>query len=184
MVTEFPNVIQGNSLREIYRTVVDNQIWYLSRGSVDGQDSTGQFPGSILLDDNYRHPTLAPYFMGLFDTVRSLYLAQTGKELPPRILRIHLVAKNESSRTFPHIDADIEGAVSIVGFLTPEWKPEWGGELSIGDSVFPYTPGKFIAFPSNIEHDGVGSIQPTPYWRVVVNYICVDQNFQEDMNNA
>ena len=72
-------------------------------------------------------------------------MKEYGQLLPPKINRIHLGAKNLSSYTNLHTDSDKKGMV-IVGFLTPKWKEEWGGELKVGNELIKYKPGRFCIF--------------------------------------
>lgn len=171
-VEVYEGVLSGTPLFNLYELLMDSSIWYLSRGSNNG-NRPGSFPGAIVFDGQTgsKHDTLHPYFVALYDAVSAMHRKRTGFELPSNILRIHLVAKNESSISETHIDHPDNECMSVVGFLTPEWDESWGGELTINDTKFPYTPGTFITFPSNAPHDGVGSLKSVPYWRLVVNYI-------------
>ena len=59
---------------------------------------------------------------------------------------------------------------SIVGFFTPQWAEEWGGELNIEGKVIKYNPGDFILFESTKLHQSK-EIKKIPYWRTSVSYM-------------
>ena len=51
------------------------------------------------------------------------------------------------------------------------WAKEWGGSLQIEDNNIDFTPGKFVIFESNKQHNGVGPSKKLPYWRISINYL-------------
>ena len=60
---------------------------------------------------------------------------------------------------------------SIVGFLTPQWAEDWGGELNVEGEIIKYKPGDFILFDSNQSHKSQEIKKQLPYWRVSINYV-------------
>ena len=63
-------------------------------------------------------------------------------------------------------------AWTILGFLTPVWKAEYGGNINLQGEEIEYIPGRFIVFKSNILHNGgfVGG-NNLDYWRISLNII-------------
>ena len=90
------------------------------------------------------------------------------------ILSIGLNAQNENHYTAFHKDAD--DGYSIVGFLTPQWAEEWGGELNIEGEIMKYKPGDFIIFNSNQLHKSQKINKKIPYWRVTGSYVVKKSN--------
>ena len=79
-------------------------------------------------------------------------------------------AQNENHYTEFHVDT-LEDTYSIVGFITPQWAENWGGELNIEGEIIKYKPGDFILFDSSKTHTSQEIIKNIPYWRVTVNYV-------------
>jgi hypothetical protein len=111
------------------------------------------------------------FYICLFDNISYNFYKKYNFTLPENIKRIHLGAKNDSSLTEFHCDTNDANAYTIVGFLTPEWDLNWGGELYIEDKKFQYEPGKFIIFKSNLRHNGIGLNKTVPFWRITLNYV-------------
>ena len=85
------------------------------------------------------------------------------------IKRIALNAQNNNHYTEFHSD-DLGSVYSIVGFLTPQWAEDWGGELNIEGEVIKYSPGDFILFESTKLHKSQ-PIKNIPFWRTSINYV-------------
>ena len=173
-IKELKNILNIKELFSIYNRLVDNPVWYLSRKSFNDQTSSG-FPGFVISqDDKVYNPYWYGFFEGLLNKIRQDYLKEHNIILPQRIARIHLVAKNENSDTSLHKDIDNENAYSVIGFLTPYWDSNWGGNFICENESINYTPGNFIVIKSNKDHNGLGPKFKVPYWRIVVNYILID----------
>ena len=93
-------------------------------------------------------------------------------DLPNDIFRIHLGAKNDKSQTLFHSDMQDSQSWTILGFLTPVWKAEYGGQINIEGEEIDYEPGRFIVFKSNILHNGgFVSKNNLDYWRISLNIV-------------
>jgi Rps23 Pro-64 3,4-dihydroxylase Tpa1-like proline 4-hydroxylase len=88
---------------------------------------------------------------------------------------MHLGAKNHKSFTKFHTDTSKSG-VSIVGFLTPEWKPEWEGQLKVENNTIDYEPGRFVIFDTYRQHDGNGPSEDCHLWRISINIILTHES--------
>jgi len=174
-IKEVKNILNLNELLNIYNKLIDTPAWYLSRMSHNQNiiKSSG-FPGFIVSNENnIYHQYWFGYFEGLLHKIKEEFKKQHNILLPEKIHRIHLVAKNENSDTSFHTDIENENALSIIGFLTPSWDKNWGGEFICEDESVTFTPGTFLCINSNKYHNGLGPKIKTPYWRVVVNYILI-----------
>jgi hypothetical protein len=88
------------------------------------------------------------------------------------VRRIHVGAKSSYSKTAFHIDSSVETDWTILGFLNPVWNAKDGGEFYLEDEKIEYKAGRFVVFPSSMEHDGGYVVNETiSYWRVAVNII-------------
>ena len=85
-------------------------------------------------------------------------------------------AKNSKSETVFHTDNNDPLDWSILGFLTPVWKLEDGGEVRIEQEKINYKPGRFILFKSHLLHNG-GYIKNNNlnYWRISLNIILCEK---------
>ena len=111
--------------------LIQQNMWNLSKGS-EGKLG-GRFPGvsfieggQIVSNDGY----WVGYFNCLFDRINQKLLEQHNFNLNRKIQRIGLNAQNDNHYTEFHVDQK-ESTFSIVGFFTPQWAEEWGGELNI-----------------------------------------------------
>lgn len=173
-IKELKNILEIKELFSIYNKLIENPVWYLSRKSHNNHMASG-FPGFIISqEDNVYNPYWYGFFECLLDKIRKECKKEHNIILPQKILRIHLVAKNENSDTDFHTDNESEDAYSVVGFLTPCWINEWGGNFICENESINYTPGNFVIIKSNKSHNGLGPKFKIPYWRIVVNYILIN----------
>jgi hypothetical protein len=134
------------------------------------------FPGMVIEDKgNSHHTYLSGYFHAVLDIVKLKFEENYKFTLPHNIHRIHLVAKNDKSETQYHNDMD-DNSWTILGFITPVWKLEDGGEFKVEGDTIQYKPGRFIIFKSNLLHNG-GFVRNNNlnYWRIGVNIILSDK---------
>jgi hypothetical protein len=173
--TIFDEVISEPTLYDLYTQITNTGMW--SIGRVSKKKNYHAFPGHIIKEHTGEvfNPLLCGFFSGIVEQLRQRYYEAYNDFLPTEIMRIHLGAKNPTSYTEMHTDTNKKG-VSIVGFLTPEWKPEWNGRLKIEDNFVDYIPGRFAIFDTNKMHDGEGPSTECPYWRISVNIILVNKD--------
>lgn len=170
MIYTVENILSKKSLESLYSNLLKNSVWHLDR--VSSGSLLGSFPGFIVQDENnISNPGWSGYFTSLFENISHNFYKKYNFTLPENIKRIHLGAKNDSSLTEFHCDIKDANAYTIVGFLTPQWDFNWGGELYIEDKKLQYEPGKFIIFKSNLRHNGIGLNQTVPFWRITLNYV-------------
>lgn len=166
------NIILKKDLFNLYSGLIQANSWNLSRSSTHGV-SIGTFPGFVVRD-NYTDVSnhyWNGYFTSLYEKINMKFYEKYNYELPSIIQRIHLGAKNETSITSFHDDTNDNGAISVLGFITPQWSQDWGGDLQIEENKINFEPGKFVIFDSNQIHNGTGPSKKIPYWRISINYI-------------
>ena len=170
MIKIINNVLSIEDCFHLYRSLVNSNIWALNRSS--GEKNGGAFPGVTLIEENkiiYDNPYWIGYFNCLFDRINQKLHEQHNFLLDRRIFRIALNAQNDNHYTEFHADTN-KGSCSIVGFLTPQWAEEWGGELNIEGEIIKYKPGDFILFDSEKLHRSQ-EFKKIPYWRLSVSYV-------------
>ena len=167
------NIVSKNQLFRLYNIATQTNGWCLDRTSQGFNDlESVSFPGMVIEEKgNFYNPYLAGYFHSLVDSIHLKFEKEYDFSLPSNICRIHLTAKNNTSETSFHRDLPHD-SWTILGFITPVWKLEDGGEFKIEGEVIPYTPGKFIIFRSNLVHNG-GFVKTNnlDYWRLSLNII-------------
>jgi len=164
------NVLTKEDIFQVYENLIADNIWVLNRNS----QSTlgGSFPGCTLINEGqpvYNNPYWIGYFNCLFDRLNQKLNEQHNFNLSRNIYRIALNSQNNNHYTEFHIDA--KNKYSIVGFLTPQWAEDWGGELNVEGEIIKYKPGDFILFDSNQSHKSQEIKKQLPYWRVSINYV-------------
>ena len=164
------NILLDKDLFNLYKRLINSNNWDLSRSSLPDQDY-GTFPGMTIRDQNIVYNQFWDgYFVSLFENINKNFFEKYKYTLPNNIERIHLGAKNNMSYTEFHRDDQETHLTSIVGFLTPIWAKEWGGNLQVENEKIEFKPGRFVIFDSNKIHDGKGPNSNIAYWRISVNY--------------
>jgi hypothetical protein len=170
MIKVIKNVLTIQDCFSLYEGLINQNMWNLNRTS-ETSKPRGCFPGVTFLEGGkiiYNDPYWIGYFNCLFDRINQKLKEQHDFNLNRNILRIALNAQNNNYYTEFHKD-DIN-KYSIVGFLTPQWAENWGGELNIEGEIFKYSSGDFILFNSNKLHKSQ-EIKQIPYWRTSISYL-------------
>ena len=167
------NIVSKNQLFRLYNIATQTNGWCLDRTS-EGFNAleSVSFPGMVIEEKGiFYNPYLAGYFHSLVDSIHLKFEKEYDFSLPSNICRIHLTAKNNTSETSFHRDLP-DDSWTILGFITPVWKLEYGGEFKLEDEIIPYTPGRFIIFRSNLVHNG-GFVKTNnlDYWRLSLTII-------------
>ena len=174
MIKVINNVLTLTDCFNLYNGLINSNIWSLNRKSLSGE--AGAFPGVVFFNDGeiiFNNQYWIGYFNCLFDTINAKLKEQHNFSLNRNIKRIALNAANNNHYTEFHADKK-ENVFSIVGFFTPQWAEDWGGELNIEGEIFKYSPGDFILFESSKLHKSE-SIKKIPYWRTSINYVIEKQ---------
>jgi len=168
------NVILERDLFVLYKKLIESNVWDLARASSGSE--VGMFPGFVVRDDYNKVYNFYwdGYFQCLYERINQKFYEKYNYYLPKDIMRIHLGAKNENSKPELHTDSEDSSFHTILGFLTPQWSKNWGGNIQVEDNNIDYKPGKFLIFKSNEIHNGEGPNQPVPYWRISINYMIKD----------
>jgi|TARA_R100000084_G_scaffold35804_1_gene14338 hypothetical protein len=170
MIKIINNVLSLEDCFSLYDGLISQNIWHLTRNSEKALGGT--FPGIKLVEGGetiFNHPYWLGYFNCLFDRINQKLHEQHNFLLKRNIMRISLNAQNNNHYTEFHSDMS-ENYYSIVGFLTPQWAEEWGGELNVEGNIIKYKPGDFVLFDSYKLHRSQ-EIKSIPYWRTSVSYV-------------
>ena len=165
------NVLTTQDCFSLYQGLTSDSIWRLNKASTD-RSPGGAFPGVSFIEDNkivFNNQYWIGYFNCLFDRINQKLLEQHNFNLNREIIRIGLNAQNDNHYTEFHCDT-LKNTYSIVGFFTPQWAENWGGELNIEGEIIKYNPGDFILFESVKLHQSK-EIKKIPYWRTSVSYL-------------
>jgi hypothetical protein len=175
MIKIINDVLTKEDCFSLYTGLVTSNIWNLSRQS-DTSNLGGCFPGVTLIENQeivYNNQYWIGYFNSLFDRINAELKRQHNFSISRVISRIALNAQNDNHYTQFHQDMETN-TYSIVGFFTPQWDEDWGGELNIEGDIIKYNPGDFILFESTKLHKSE-PIKKIPYWRTSVNYVIKKQ---------
>tara|TARA_R100001015_G_C4591580_1_gene147053 strand:+ start:372 stop:899 length:528 start_codon:yes stop_codon:yes gene_type:complete len=170
MIKIVNDVLTQKDCFDLYRNIVNQNFWTLSRTS-SSDNLGGAFPGVSFIEKGsitYEEPYWIGYFTCLFDRINQKLLEQHNFSINKNINRIALNAANDNHYTEFHVDQDSD-YYTIVGFLTPQWAEDWGGELNVEGQIIKYKPGDFVIFDSNIPHKSE-PIKKIPYWRTSIAY--------------
>ena len=171
MVKILDNVLSNDTLVHMYDELIATQMWSINRQSTDKEKYFHNFPGHVVFGINgIINSNLFGFYNGVLEHIRYRCKEEYNSVLPPKLKRIHLGAKSSTSLTRLHRDTEDLGIV-IVGFITPNWKSEWGGQLKIGDKEVIYKSGRFCVFNTNELHDGYPPDKQCPLWRMSVNIL-------------
>ena len=171
MIKIINNVLTLEDSFSLYEGLIKTNMWTLDRHSTGA--IAGSFPGVSFVENEkviYNNPYWIGYFNCLFDRINQKLSEQHNFSLKRIIERISLNAQNDNHYTEFHIDKNSNSYYSIVGFLTPQWAEEWGGELNIEGKIIKYNPGDFILLDSSQLHKSQ-PIKKIPYWRTSINYV-------------
>ncbi len=173
--TILDEVLTQDTLNQLYIELTNSQMWTIGRSSVKSNYKT--FPGHVIKEETGEivNGQLYGFFKGITEMLRIRCKQEYNIDLPKHIMRMHLGAKNHKSFTKFHTDTSKSG-VSIVGFLTPEWKPEWEGQLKVENNTIDYEPGRFVIFDTYRQHDGNGPTEDCHLWRISVNIILTHES--------
>ena len=182
-INEYFYIIDGclslNEIMWLYHSLIESNEWTLSRRSNDEGmiiNQFGSFPGMKIID-NYEiyNQFFSGYFKSVLLRLKEVLRNSYDFTLPDKIQRIIVGAKNATSFTDFHKDSYNKDDYSIIGCLNPIWNNNDGGELFILNEKIDFKTGRFIIFPSKIDHNGGQKISDKlNYWRISVNIILSD----------
>ena len=175
MVDVYDNIISPSNLVGLYGHLTKSFSQSLGRST----HGSGEY--AFCSSNISENSELGRTFTSILNVVRQVHLKKTSVNIPHHRVRTDLIAKPVGCKPTEHVDIPKEVAVlkdniklSIIGMLSYEWKEEWGGELIVNGESIKYKPGRFIVFDASLPHNGFPPNSPIPIWRLVVNYICVD----------
>lgn len=161
------NFLKQDQIFDIYEKFLSTPKWYLTRGSNNVNSNYG-FGGLIIENE---HPDI----LGFLITNLVYRAKKIGISLSNKPIRCHAVVKQKNAPVEFHQDIDDRNCYSFIGLLTPEWKPEWGGEFETDNKKIIFEPGQFVLIPSTQLHCGYGPKVDIPYWRLIINIILKEE---------
>ena len=166
------NVIGDKDISMLYNHAIKECTWNIGTSYAEATNPKLEYPTHLVFNSRGMHnPFLAGYFLSTLSVIRKRIEDEHGFSIPTeKISTIGCNAQRKGNISQFHEDADENGAHSwsIVGFLTPQWDPSWGGDLQIEDKTVTYQPGDFVVYRSNLLHDALPIKVDTPFWRVTV----------------
>jgi hypothetical protein len=164
------DIISDKDIFNLYTDLTRDNVWNLSRRTNDS--TVGHWPGFIVHDnDTVINAYWFGRFFGLLENIKHNFEKKYKFLLPPKIRRIHVGAKHTAANTDFHTDVLEPFTYTIVGFITPEWSSEWGGELNIEGELIDFKAGRFVIFKSDLRHDGTKIKKEINHWKLSLNYV-------------
>ena len=167
---EYLNEIPYNTLKTWYHSMMNEIDWRFQGWAGDPREP-------------YRHWASYPEIGGLIKEIWKAInysLTEDGFNLTPTRAIANLYAHGDSS--WLHTDCDKPSAWTVICFLNEYWDIKWGGDFVLVENneilkAFAPTPGKFVAFRSNILHAARPVSREAPIPRLGLAFQC-DNNLQ------
>lgn len=169
---EYRNEIPFNTLVSWSRTLQEETNWKFT-----GWTGNPREP--------FRHWAAYPEHEGLISKIWN-FLDQTIREdgifVKPERAILNLYNHGDSS--WYHKDSDNPDDWTVLLFLNEYWDIQWGGDFALIENgeilqSFAPTPGKFVAFKSNLLHAARPVSREAPYPRFGMAFQCKhDSNLQ------
>jgi len=172
--------VDKRDIVSVYNRLCDTPNWKLNKTSVNTDSPDEMYSSFCGMYIYERGQILNPYWFGFFEKMTREAINRFEDEhkwqLPRKIWRMHLGAKNEWSKTNFHQDHMHPGAWTILTILTPFFKTDNGGEFVIQDQMVSHKPGRALIFPSNVLHNGVKTKGPVDYWKLALTTILTPED--------
>lgn len=162
------NIISKQELLPIYDMLM-TQSWSLGSAYAGQKTYSDTYASNRIFSEGQSfNPFLTGFFSGIAGNVNRKLREKYNWQLPVhKIHRIQMNAQKKGNAFDFHQDGSPD-MYSMIGFFTPEWQDNWGGQLQIeGDSI-PFKPGDFVVFRSNYLHDAMPIIEDMPWYRISV----------------
>ena len=163
-VTILDNVLPDIVFRFLHTYISKEPIWNLDMYS---NEENYKIAGRVIYQPDRN--------INLKNTVQSLcvmtymFIADRIPFLSSDIRRIHIGAKVGPQKDIPHTDGRDEDTYTVLYYLTPDWKKNWGGQTIVGKEKIDYVSNRAVIYPSNIVHGGNST--KTPIFRTYINYV-------------
>ena len=165
-VYEIKNLLNEFEIKETYDLLMQ-QNWNINTIYQGAQTYEDLYPHFCVFNqDQILNPYWYGFFRALFAGANRSVKKDYNFELSSyKIKEIQINAqKNKGSYHFH----DHNERWTIVGFLTPYWNEEWGGELQVEDTKVTCSPGNFALFKGAYMHDAMPVKVDLPFWRISV----------------
>jgi hypothetical protein len=162
------NILSLDEVKYCYNVLL-NHKWniksFYQQEGIDNSDLA--YPNMMAYKDGTVYdPYLFGLMSGILFSVNKRIQEKYNFTLPThKIKTVQFNAQGKSDDCSFHSDGT-HNQWSVVGFLTPQWHKEWGGDLQIEDETVTYKPGDFVVFKSSHLHDALPVKVKTPFWRI------------------
>ena len=158
------DVLSDYEIKHSYDMLIE-QNWKLN--SVYGDKVSYLYPTFVVnSEDKILNHYWYGFFSGVLTNVNRMLREQYNFDLGAYKIKGTLLNAQQNKGSFNFHTH--EGSYSLVGFLTPYWKDDWGGELQIEDQTIKFKPGSFVLSKSNALHDAMPVKVDLPFWRISV----------------
>ena len=104
----------------------------------------------------------------LLTTMIYIMIKEKAKFLSDDLHRIHIGAKGALQDDMIHTDSNKE-ANTVLFYLNPIWKKEWGGETIVDGKKIEYKPNRAVIYDARLPHGG--KAPKGPHLRTYINYV-------------
>ena len=165
MILQIKNVLHSREIKKLYNDLLATPEWSII--SAYGDDFNPTPVLNVTYDNNPLSMKWHGFFQGLYLGLNTIMLQQHNFNLGDYSLNTVTLNAQKNFNDFVFHSHD-DYRYSIVGFLTPQWQKEWGGELQIEEKTINFKPGDFILFDGKKLHDALPVKMPIPFWRVTI----------------
>jgi hypothetical protein len=158
------NILSEQMLHFCYNSMIGMPIWKIDMKS--HSDSEYNIVGNTLFD---KHMNIGDKGKGqLLATMIYILIKEKAKFLSDDIQRIHIGAKGALQDDILHTDSDKE-ANTVLFYLNPTWKKEWGGETIVDGKKIEYKSNRAVIYDARLPHGG--KAPKGPHLRTYINYV-------------
>ena len=174
---EYRNEIPINTVKLWSRTLIEEAHWEPIGWSGEAKEP-------------YRHWACYPEYQGVLKNIWNGInpsLQEDGFSLKPERIIMNLYSHGDSA--WLHKDSDESKDWTVIIFLNDYWNINWGGDFVLVEeeeilASFAATPGKFVAFQSNILHACRPVSREAPFPRFSVAFQCKYDSNLEGLRKA
>ena len=163
-VYECEIILNQYEIKDIHKRLLDHN-WSIDTPYTSYSSFYPTF--RVFFEDNIYQPFWFGYFSGLVSAVNNDLRKNKKFDLGNYQIKSIILNAQQQSDKF-HFHDHRQYKYSLVGFLTPEWEKEWGGELQVEDTTIQFKPGSFVLFSGSDLHDAMPVKINLPFWRISV----------------
>ena len=163
-IYEIKNLLNAHEVKETYDLLMQ-QNWNINTISQSEQIYKDLYPHFCVKNqDQICSPYWWGYFRALFAGANKSIKKDYNFQLSNYSIKGIFMNAQKNKGSF-HFHDHVE-RWTCVGFLSPYWRDEWGGELQVEDTKITFEPGSFVLFKGHYLHDAMPVKVDLPFWRV------------------